>query len=231
MSLLQKMSKLPDLTLLRLNMRVDSLRFRLNVAGSVPERLFYITPAEKLSIEEEISSIEREIQVATAGASGALKGGSDCSNDAAIAAALASTDDAVSQDASLAAALHLAAALYVEEDASLAAAWQLEESERPPPQVAAGKNTCPCCHCEIEVPPGWRNCGWFVHGAIVTHRGGRFEEVQENQHLTPAAREDLMRVYPQLPPMLSDRRDGVQYLAGCLNKLYLTENGFVPREE
>jgi len=207
------------LLLLRLIMRLEALEFQLNVAGSSPGRLFYITPEERLRIEEEISIIAREIQGVSAVTSGAWKEGPDCSNDAAIADALGDVlaREAVTQD----------------EDANLAAALSIQDEalEQALEQAPVGKDTCPCCRCKIEVPPGWRNCGWFVHGAIVTHRGGRFEEVQVNPHLTPAAREDLKRVYPQLPPMWSDRRDGVQYLAGCLNKLFLTENGFVKREE
>ena len=211
------------LLLLRLIMRLEALEFQLNVAGSSPGRLFYITPEERLRIEEEISIIAREIQGVSAVTSGAWKEGPDCSNDAAIADALGDVlaREAVTQDEDA----NFAAALSIQDEALEQALKQALE------QAPVGKDTCPCCRCEIEVPPGWRNCGWFVHGAIVTHRGGRFEEVQVNQHLTPAAREDLKRAYPQLPPLLSDRRDGVPYLAGCLSKLFLTENGFVKQEE
>jgi len=120
-----------------------------------------------------------------------------------------------------------------EEDANLAAALQLDQelAQELAPEQALGKYTCPCCRCEIQVLPGEENCGWFVHGTIFTIKGGRFDEVRLNPHLTLAARKELMRLYPQLPRMMRDRREGVQYLAGCLNKLYLTKTGFVQQEE
>ena len=120
-----------------------------------------------------------------------------------------------------------------EEDANLAAALQLDQelAQELAPEQALGNYTCPCCRCEIQVLPGEEKCGWFVHGTIFTIKGGRFDEVRLNPHLTLAAREELMSSYLQLPPMVRDRREGVPYLAGCLNKLYLTENGFVQREE